>query len=147
MKIYLASRYSRHEEMLEIAKELRMIGHIVTSRWIAGGYELKDGTEQEAPRFALEDMEDIFAADALALFIDDMPSRNRAGKDVEFGYALGLQKRLFHIGLRTNVFTYLPRVEHFDTVDDFIGAMEYHANYGTTDGYTRTCAVCGSEGK
>ena len=36
MKVYLAARYGRRLEMLEVAKRLEATGHEVTSRWIRG---------------------------------------------------------------------------------------------------------------
>lgn len=36
MRIYLAARYSRREELLGYRADLEAAGHIVTSRWLAG---------------------------------------------------------------------------------------------------------------
>ena len=42
MKIYLASRYSRIEELKGHAEELVILGHEVTSRWLKGGHRVDD---------------------------------------------------------------------------------------------------------
>lgn len=40
MKIYLAARYGRREELAGYRKELEAEGHIVTSRWLRGNHDL-----------------------------------------------------------------------------------------------------------
>lgn len=42
MRLYLAARLARHPEMRRHAATLAGAGHVVTSRWIAGGHEAGD---------------------------------------------------------------------------------------------------------
>jgi hypothetical protein len=42
MKIYLASRYSRREELCAYRAELEAMGHTVTSRWLNGEHQIDD---------------------------------------------------------------------------------------------------------
>jgi nucleoside 2-deoxyribosyltransferase len=109
MKVYLAARYSRMEEMRVHAERLKASGIEVTSRWILGLHD-------KAPPAlcASDDIEDIRSADAVVVFADDpghitgRPSRG--GKHVEFGLALGLGKPIYLVGRPENVFQHLPQV-------------------------------------
>lgn len=118
MKIYLAARYSRKDEMREYADRLQRADHHVTSRWVEVKHNVEDidGDRELASRYASEDAEDLVAADAVVVFTE--PPRKeltRGGRHVEFGMALALQKRLFVVGPIENVFYALPQVEIYPT--------------------------------
>lgn len=120
MKIYLAARYSRREELCEYRELLHEIGHTVTSRWLDGEHQALDNcaTDEEAQRFAEDDLRDLMAADTLICFTEPSRSANsRGGRHVEFGVALGLmvagrkRHRIIVVGPRENVFYCLPAIE------------------------------------
>ena len=129
MKIYLAARYTRREELLRYREDLVEIGHEVTSRWLDGNHhwdsskqaladQLEWGTvAPEASVFAIEDVEDILAASRLVSFTE--PSRavgaTRGGRHVEFGYGLAQRMTMLVVGHRENVFHALPIVQFFPT--------------------------------
>lgn len=116
MKVYLAARYSRNADMREVAAHLRARGEEVTSRWINGSHELGEHPTDEArERLALEDLEDLQAADVVLAFSEEprTMSNSRGGRHVEFGLAIGLGKPVFVVGPKENVFHYLPAVRHF----------------------------------
>lgn len=84
MRIYLASRYSRHSEMRIYWESLEALGHSVTSRWIDCHTDIEGGGKEKS--FSIEflnsqperccivadhDLEDARRADALVLFSDD----------------------------------------------------------------------------
>ncbi len=123
MKVYLAARYSRWQELAGYAEELRALGFEVTSRWIKGDHELRAGgaanSEEEAwaQVWATEDWLDLRAADVVVSFTEgaDVPGRARGGRHVEFGMALERGQRLVLVGPRENVFHYLMHVQRFDT--------------------------------
>lgn len=120
MRIYLASRYDRRFQMLGVTSILMRAGHVVTSRWIEGRGE---GPEVEAA----EDIADVLRADCLLSFTEE-PTEHvtwaaRGGRHVEFGVALATGKRLCVIGPRENVFHYLPRVEVFRGLDEFVAQV------------------------
>ena len=121
MRIYLAARFDRSIEMLEVAASLARAGHFVTSRWIHG--------RQNAPDLvsAIEDVEDLADADCLVSFTEQ-PNRGvswaaRGGRHVEFGVALVTGKRLCVVGPRENIFHHLPRVETYTTVAELIAGL------------------------
>lgn len=114
MKIYLAGRYERRLELVNIAKELKQFGHEITSRWL-------DGSHDNAPRqeCALVDIEDIINADGI-LLITENQGATRGGRHFEFGYAYALGKTCIILGEPENVFHYLPEVEVFAELKDVL---------------------------
>lgn len=127
MKFYLAARYSRYPEMQEVAARIREMGHTVTSRWIRGDHEMRDGLSMEASntereRFAKEDLHDLMQADCIVSFTEPprVPSVARGGRHVEFGLAYAANKLCIVIGYRENVFHYLPGVRFEENFENFI---------------------------
>jgi len=126
MKIYLASRYSRHPEMQKVRDDLEGRGHKITSRWINGGHQVDDAglslqaKEKERVRFALEDLEDLYEADVVISF-SEIPrsTKSRGGRHVEHGVALGANIRTIVIGPRENVFHCLPIVKWYPDYETF----------------------------
>ncbi len=125
MKIYLASRYSRREELLKYAQDLKAFGIEVTSRWINGNHQIDyaglsaEAKAAELQRFAEEDWEDLMAADCCVSFTEEPRSSNsRGGRHVEFGAALARGKQCVVIGPRENVFHCLTSVQIFPSWDD-----------------------------
>lgn len=144
MKFYLASRYSRREELCRYRAELQELGHTVTSRWLNGKHQIndvgtpigdhgealaEDGTTDCAAQlrahFVKEDCADVAAAECVVSFTEPPRSAagNRGGRHVEFGMAVALGKRLIVVGYRENLFHYLPQVEFFPTWSDAVIAI------------------------
>jgi hypothetical protein len=128
MKIYLASRYSRFQEMQRVRADLEQRGHQVTSRWINGGHQIDDNglslqaKEKERIRFALEDLEDLYEADTLIAFTEPPRSTNsRGGRHVEYGIAIGLNYNIIVVGPRENVFHCLQSIMWFPDYGSFFG--------------------------
>lgn len=128
MKIYLAARYSRREELCGYRAQLEAMGHTVTSRWLNGDHQIDDhGLSEEAKRsererFAQEDYDDVLSANVLIAFTELPRSNNsRGGRHVELGIALGTQRiPVIIVGPRENVFCCLPGIV---VCEDFIAAM------------------------
>lgn len=120
MKIYLTSRYQDHPLMRDWRAVLELMGHDVTSRWIEG----KHSADEDVPdygdqrrRFAMEDLEDIDAADAIVANSDPEIFRtSHGGRHVELGYALARGKKIFLVGERENVFHWHSDVEVLPTL-------------------------------
>jgi hypothetical protein len=120
MKIaYLCARYSRFPEMQRYRDDLAIVGYSVPARWIKGEHEKIDGiaTREQTRQFALDDLEDLRAAELVISFTEDptgnAEGRGRGGRHVEFGMAHALGKRLIVVGFHENVFHDLPSVEFF----------------------------------
>lgn len=127
MRIYLAARYSRREELCGYADHLRAEGHAITSRWLAGSPQVSDDGLSAAAssalrqQFAGEDWEDLLSADACIAFSEaPRASNSRGGRHVELGAALALNKIVLVIGPLENVFMCLPQVFHFRNWQDFL---------------------------
>lgn len=144
MKIYLAARYSRREELARYRKQLEELGHIVQARWLNGAHQLTDdgtpiGDKGEAlvedrfqttegarlrEKFALDDWEDVNAAELVISFTEPPRSKaNRGGRHVEYGIALANRSRVIVVGHRENIFHWLPVVEFYATWDDALAMI------------------------
>jgi hypothetical protein len=134
MRVYLAARYSRREELCIYRSWLIAAGATVTSRWLDGDHQITDGqllgadnvaaiegdSQHEAAvalrrRFALEDWDDLKRADLVVSFTEPPRSNaSRGGRHVEFGAAVAWDIRCMVVGPRENVFHCLPGVEVYD---------------------------------
>lgn len=147
MKIYLASRYSRREELCVYRAALQAIGHIITSRWLNGAHQIApDGSPLNAERekqfedmsdprgaalrqaFLQEDMADVECADLLIAFTEQprADGGSRGGRHVELGLALAWEKQIIVVGPRENLFCWHESIKRFDSITDvvrFIGRV------------------------
>ena len=117
MRVYLAARFERQEEMQRYSEQLRAEGIEVVSAWTEIDSPSSDGfTGIARDRRALQammDVQQIVGTNILVLFSDAGNPDPRGGKHVESGIALALGKRLLLVGSAENVFHSLPDVEHF----------------------------------
>lgn len=158
MKIYLAARYSRREELAAYRTELEGLGHTVQARWLNGEHQLaNDGTpigengaalvegtlrsgeqlseheqtERAAAlrtKFALDDWEDVNAAELVISFTEPPRSKaNRGGRHVEYGIALANKSRIIIVGHRENIFHWLPIVEFCATWNEARALCGYNS--------------------
>ena len=118
MRIYLMARYSRHEEMQEVAKALQLLGHTITSRWIWGEHRahaaaIGTGTitniEQQ---IAQNDVFDLWTAECAIGFSEELHTTTRGGRHVELGMALAWNKQVIIVGGYEHVFHTLPQIKH-----------------------------------
>lgn len=117
--IYLASRFSRNDEMRGVRDVLHAMNYRVTSRWIdlhggdqkeSAANEVLNSDPASVAHFGEHDLEDIHAADTLISFTGP---GGKGGRHVEFGYGLALGMRMIVVGPREHIFHTLPQVEHF----------------------------------
>lgn len=121
LSIYLAAAYGKMQAMQHAAALLQAAGHKVTSRWIYGDEEGQ--TKVDA---ALMDLSDIDFADVVLSFsLPPKTMHTGGGRHVEFGYAYATGKRLIFVGPKgEHVFHHLPNVEHYDTLEQAIEALD-----------------------
>jgi len=122
VKIYIAARYDRRQEMVAVVARLVQAGHTVTSSWLAGA------DDDEPPlALAIWNINDLVAAECCLSFSEApaarVPWTSRGGRHVELGYALAVGKRLVVVGPRENVFHHLPCVEICTTVEDALQTL------------------------
>lgn len=135
---YVASRYTRRDEMRLVADKLRERGHGVTSRWLYEDKPLNTHMGEDTDEFyattARHDLEDIDLASHFLFFAEDPKiGTPRGGRHVEFGYALARGKQIRVIGPYENIFHYHnhlsdnPLLSHYATLDLYLGT-KYAAN-------------------
>lgn len=135
MQVYFAGPYLWKEYIEVCAVEFeRKLGVGITSSWLGESHaptvQLEDVPFDDNVKYALQDMRDIDRADAFVLFAvpaTDTPIP-RAGRHVEFGYALAKGLPIYVVGLeKENIFHYLPgRVQHFATFYDLVAFFARH---------------------
>ena len=148
MQIYLASRYSRRLELCEYRKQLVLLDHTVTSRWLNGEHQISDtgvpigehgeklvegddgSTDARAAwmrhRFATEDFVDVITANLLIAFTEVPRSgHSRGGRHVELGIALGRMMPVWIVGPRENLFCWMEDVQQFDSFGQLIDWLEF----------------------
>lgn len=123
--IYIAARYSRKDEMREVAAVLRGWGYTITSSWLAEKYAANITLDQltltENAGIAQVDLDDIVAADVMLFFAEDpLVGIPRGGRHVEFGYALAHKLEIYTIGPKENIFHYLPQIKNYETFKAFL---------------------------
>lgn len=130
MRIYLAARYGRLDEIQGYARELAKMGHEVTSRWHrGGGHRASDedllNSLTRAREFANDDLNDVLDADVCISFTEPPRSvTSRGGRHVEFGLAYGAGMRCIIVGPRENVFHALEFVEVYPTWEEARRALD-----------------------
>ena len=128
MKIYIAARYDRRDEMRTVARALRGAGATFTSNWLGEtgplSAQMGDDSDDFYKMTSYVDLRDIESADIVLFFAEDpLVGTPRGGRHVEFGYALAKGKVVCVIGPKENVYHYHPRVYHYPTLTAF---MEYY---------------------
>ena len=123
MRIYLAARYRRLDEMRRYANDLLTRGHQVTSRWLQGDHQAPGALNDPSwADIAQEDVDDVLAADAVVSFAE--PDRGGGGgRHVEFGIGLASGKRLLVVGQAEHLFHTVQPVEVYASWPDALEAL------------------------
>jgi nucleoside 2-deoxyribosyltransferase len=159
MKIYLAARYSRREELCGYRERLEQLGHTVTSRWLKGNHQISNegiplnelglpfrGPDDQAAemraRFAAEDLADVRTADMLVAFTEEPRSiKTRGGRHVEFGYALALGILVVIVGPEETVFHWGQN--QFASFDAFMLNLDNLFSAHAEQIFGQKCEKCG----
>ena len=124
MRIYLAARNYRLDELRRYADDLQMMGHQVTSRWLQGQHQAPGPLDHpEWASIAQEDVDDLASADAI-ISITEPIRGGGGGRHVEFGLGLAWGKRMLLVGVAENLFHTLPSVEVYPTWPDALAGLE-----------------------
>lgn len=128
-KIYLASTYTRIEEIQWYADLLEKAQHEITSVWHKGEHKADDANRKMWTQFGVEDLEGIRKARGFVVFTG-APS-SRGGYHSELGYAQALTEQnrdrwVEIVGPIENciqqTFLQCPRTVHYEAIDIW---MEY----------------------
>jgi hypothetical protein len=125
----MAAKTARRGELLRHAVELEEDGHIVTSSWIREEEVGISPAESQAPSVAARNVEEIASSQVFLAYSElaASPHRGRGGRQVEFGIAVALGKRLILCGPPEHVFHRLTAVEHHDRFDAVRAALRPRA--------------------
>ncbi len=135
MKIYIAAKIHRREELQALAHKLVARGHGVPSRWL-----WEEGTGEKAPVVcAIHDIEDIDNADTVIFIGEPRGSKNTGGgRWFELGYAYAMGDKIliallnkesvaehdFLTDGHESVFTTLPSIITFYSEEDLLKYIE-----------------------
>ena len=139
-RIYLAARYSRRLELRGYRDQLEKCGHTVNGRWLDGAHQIdryglpigdhgealvEGGDEHRAAelrlKLAIDHFREVVSSEILVAFTEPPAGsggRNRGGRHVELGIALGRGMKVWVVGCRENLFTWLDGVQFFPTWDE-----------------------------
>jgi len=125
MRFYIAGKWGARERLRVIAEQVRATGHEVTSSWLLPTIGVEAGewnnlSPLDAKQSAILDLKDIANSDAL--FLDTIDESHTGGREVEYGFALGLGKIITTIGPKRNGFHHL--CPGFDTWGELLAALE-----------------------
>lgn len=138
LRVYLASRYPRREELLGRAKELQGQGIQVMSTWILGRSQALDATVEQKAAWVTEDLREVLAADIVVVFThpakEALPPGahgTKGGYHIETGFAIAHGKPVLLVGDIENYFHHLPGVAQVDTWEEALQALaEFDAEGG-----------------
>jgi len=140
MKIYFSARYSRLPELQGYAKELELLGHIVTSRWVEGQPQhfdrdsLEPGNRDAATAHLASSLGDLTTSDAVVSFTEEPGVQTLGGRHVELGVAIAMDKPVFVIGPVENLFYLLAENSRFDNFGQFVRWLRIHTSrYGPNE--------------
>ncbi len=120
MKLYLAARFRRREELVGYADQIKSMGHEITSSWVYGG---EDGMTFN--QIAQLDISDVMKSDGLVGFGEIYGAEfSGGGRHAEFGAALALNKKLYVVGGKEHVFHWYPGVIDFPRFDHFLNYLK-----------------------
>ena len=127
MKIYLASNFNDHKQMVDLKNKLEFEGqHKVVSSWHTSpalklDHDYKDDPNEfvraEVKLHALRDLREIDLCDCFVVDLTNIT--HTGGKHVEFGYAMYKGKILFTIGEASNIFHELA-THNFVDIDEAV---------------------------
>ena len=125
MKIYVATKFDRRDEVREIYKKLREHGHEITRDWTVHDPAARYGQYPEkAKQYAEEDVRGVQDCDVLIILSDQGGS---IGMHIETGLALERNSKtgkpeIYVIGEHTNrsIFYFLPHIKQRSTLEEVI---------------------------
>ena len=131
-RVYLSGQFEDAALLRRVRDDLTRNGFVITSRWLNGDSlepaTASAGEQGAAARLvsiASQDLEDIDSADVIVVFNPDVARAiGRGGRHVETGYALARAKPVILVGVRSNVFHWLPDVVLIDGWEELIDTLQ-----------------------
>jgi nucleoside 2-deoxyribosyltransferase len=133
-KVYLAAAFWRKEEMKELSLRIKELGVKVTSRWL-DEEPLPEG-KIKRKRFlentAAMDANDVFAADTLIRFSDDLSTKTvpsswcTCSRMEETGFAHAWGKQIIIVGAIQSLFDRFPQRIILKNTDELLEYIRKH---------------------
>jgi len=133
MKIYLAARFDRKDEMKKLSLIILSLGIGVTSRWL--DEEPSPSSEGAKERFLMDtaqmDADDVFAADILVRFSDDLSTPTipsgwcTASRMEDTGMAHAWGKRIVIVGGKQSLFDRFSNRIHVQDVTELLDQLQF----------------------
>ena len=124
MRLYLAARYALKDTIAQAADYLQKRGHIIMSDWHKEVHppnvKVQDLPHEENQMLAMKDFNQIHSSEAMLFWAEHPDTATvRGGRHVEFGIGLALNKQIYVLGPKENIFHYLTfKVKHIDGMDE-----------------------------
>lgn len=127
MRIYVAGRWTRKDEVRRVQAALRDAGHRITHDWTQAEeppeHWSEDKKREYLARQAAGDLDGVLGADVVVLLHDD----TGRGLFVELGAALIDGQRIIVVGAPRHpgacVFYFLPEIEHVETPAEAVSLL------------------------
>jgi nucleoside 2-deoxyribosyltransferase len=125
LKVYVAARFTRKDEVAALAMRIERAGAVVCTDWFLEAesdlHELSDDVRQSR---AERDISHVRNCDILVMLAG---GGARGGRHFEFGFAMALGIPCWIVGEREHIFHWLPWVEVFDSADEMLSALREEA--------------------
>lgn len=128
MKVYVATRTSRKEEVREIYKKLIEMGHEITEDWTKHkSIKPYIKNQKMASKYAVEDINGVLDADVFILLCDE----GGTGMFVEMGTAITMnliskKTKVYVVGKYNDrsIFFFHPSVIRKDTIEEVLEELD-----------------------
>lgn len=106
MRLYVAGPFPMRRKLRSFRDDVQALGHVVTATWVDVEPDEDDVSWDDRTSAAHQCLAEVADADVLAI-VTAAPELGRGGRHVELGWALALDKLVWRIGPRSNIFTAL----------------------------------------
>jgi len=123
--VYFAAGFHRKDEIKDYADEFVCTTEIgVCSSWIHTKEKEEKVTEHRKSVIALQEIKEVKEANTIICFTEARDEHTTAGHHIEYGIAVGANKKLIVVGERSTVFYFLPQVHQFNDWPEFMETIK-----------------------
>lgn len=119
MRIFICARPSAVRAAKQAANELTEAGHEIHSTWLYGERTRGKKSDEERGDEAMADFRDLIKSDCVVV----LSHLDGDCKDELFGAGVAFNKRMVLIGKPSSPFHWLPMVDRYASLKDFINDL------------------------
>ena len=129
VRVYLAAKFDRRDEMRAVADTLHTCGHDVVSRWLNAEKDDSESDDAAQTLWAIVNIADVLRCDVLVFFSEraGSPGAARGGRQVDLGAALAAGKKVIVVGPVEHVYHRHPRVTVVRNLTELVVALRVYA--------------------